>query len=107
MSMYIIDRRLNPGGKSLVNRQRFLRRAKALVQRAVRDTLKDRSIKDFDQETEVTIVPDDIHEPTFRRSGSGGRRDHILPGNKEYLVGDTIPRPDGGLSRGAGTGDGQ
>ncbi|WP_147022959.1 DUF444 family protein, partial [Microvirga aerophila] len=34
--MSIIDRRLNPGGKSLSNRQRFLRRAKALVQRAVR-----------------------------------------------------------------------
>ena len=33
--MYIIDRRLNTGGKSLPNRQRFLRRAKALVQRAV------------------------------------------------------------------------
>ena len=32
--MYIIDRRLNPGGKSLANRQRFLRRAKALVRRA-------------------------------------------------------------------------
>ena len=28
--MYIIDRRLNPSGKSLANRQRFLRRAKAL-----------------------------------------------------------------------------
>ena len=34
--MYIIDRRLNPGGKSLANRQRFLRRAKAQIQRAVR-----------------------------------------------------------------------
>ena len=31
--MHIVDRRLNPGGKSLENRQRFLRRAKALVQR--------------------------------------------------------------------------
>jgi hypothetical protein len=34
--MYIVDRRLNPGGKSLENRQRFLRRAKALVQGAVK-----------------------------------------------------------------------
>ena len=48
--MYILDRRLNPGGKSLVNRQRFLRRAKALVQQAVRDSLKDRSIKELEQE---------------------------------------------------------
>ena len=35
--MHIVDRRLNPGGKSLANRQRFLRRAKDVVQRAVRE----------------------------------------------------------------------
>ena len=34
--MNIIDRRLNPKGKSLANRQRFLRRAKALVRGAVK-----------------------------------------------------------------------
>ena len=28
--MFIVDRRLNPGSRSLENRQRFLRRAKAL-----------------------------------------------------------------------------
>ena len=28
--MFIVDRRLNPGSKSLENRQRFLRRAKAI-----------------------------------------------------------------------------
>jgi uncharacterized sporulation protein YeaH/YhbH (DUF444 family) len=105
--MYIIDRRLNPGGKSLVNRQRFLRRAKSLVQRAVRDALKDRSIKDIDQEAEVGIVRDGVHEPTFHRSSGGGTRDHVLPGNKEYVEGDTIPRQQGGLGRGAGTGEGE
>ena len=105
--MHIIDRRLNPGGKSLVNRQRFLRRAKALVQRAVRDSLNDRSIKDLDQEGEVTIVRDGVNEPTFHRSSSGGNRDHILPGNKDYVEGDTIPRPSGGGGTGAGGGDGE
>lgn len=105
--MYIIDRRLNPGGKSLVNRQRFLRRAKALVQRAVRDTLKDRSIKEIDQETEVTIVRDGVHEPSLHRNPRGGKRHHILPGNKEYVEGDTIPRPEGGAGGGAGTGEGE
>jgi uncharacterized sporulation protein YeaH/YhbH (DUF444 family) len=105
--MFIIDRRLNPGGKSLVNRQRFLRRAKSMVQRAVRDAINDRSIKDLDQETEVSIVRDGVHEPTLHRAGSGGDRDHILPGNKEYVVGDTIPRPPGGAGSGAGTGDGE
>ncbi|RZK00091.1 MAG: YeaH/YhbH family protein [Novosphingobium sp.] len=99
--MHIVDRRLNPGGKSLVNRQRFLRRAKALVQQAVRDSLKDRSIKDLEQEGEVTIPRDEVHEPSFRRGASGGNREHILPGNKEYLSGDQIERPPGG-GEGAG-----
>src|SRR5258708_3844316 len=44
--MHIIDRRLNPGSKSLENRQRFLRRAKALVQGAVKKSSQDRDIKD-------------------------------------------------------------
>lgn len=107
--MYIIDRRLNPGGKSLVNRQRFLRRAKGMVQRAVRDSLSERSIKDLDQESEVTIVRDGIAEPSLRRASSGGNRDHILPGNEEYLEGDKIERPRGGGGGGpdAGTGDGE
>ena len=108
--MYIVDRRLNPGGKSLANRQRFLRRARALVQRAVRDSVKDRSIKDIDQQGEVTIVRGSVHEPTLRRAASGGDRDYILPGNREYLEGDTIDRPRHGGGAGgpeAGQGDGE
>ena len=38
--MHIVDRRLNPSSKSLENRQRFLRRAKALVQGAVQENLR-------------------------------------------------------------------
>ncbi|MBB4641914.1 YeaH/YhbH family protein [Rhizorhapis suberifaciens] len=110
--MYVIDRRLNPGGKSLVNRQRFLRRARSLVQRAVRDSLKGRSIKDIDQEGEVSIVRKGVHEPSLHRTQSGGNRDHIFPGNKEYIEGDKIPRPPGGSGQGsggseAGTGEGE
>ena len=44
--MHIVDRRLNPGGKSLGNRQRFLRRAQSLVRRAVRDSSADRGIRE-------------------------------------------------------------
>src|ERR1700728_1945216 len=44
--MFIIDRRLNPGSKSLENRQRFLRRAKSLVQGAVKKSSEERDIKD-------------------------------------------------------------
>ena len=44
--MHIVDRRLNPGSKSLENRQRFLRRAKARVQGAVKKSSQDRDIRD-------------------------------------------------------------
>jgi hypothetical protein len=40
--MFIVDRRLNPGSKSLENRQRFLCRAKALVQGAGKKTFEGR-----------------------------------------------------------------
>jgi len=45
-----------------------------------------------------------VHEPHFRRSSHGGLRDHLLPGNKEYVAGDTIPRPRGGEGGGGSEG---
>ncbi|WP_119677983.1 YeaH/YhbH family protein [Indioceanicola profundi] len=98
----IIDRRLNPKGKSLANRQRFLRRAKEQVMRAVRDTSGRRRIQDIDGGGDIVISPDGIKEPTFHRSSSGGLRDIVVPGNKEFVPGDRIPRPpSGGGGRGS------
>ncbi len=109
--MYIVDRRLNPSGKNLANRQRFMRRAKSLIRTAVHETTAGRSIKDADQEGEVSLPAQGVHEPSLHRSSSGGIRDHLLPGNKEYLEGDTIPRPQGGSgdggSEGSPDGEGQ
>jgi uncharacterized protein len=104
--MHIIDRRLNPGGKSLVNRQRFLRRARAAVQQAVRESLKDRSIKDLDRESPISIPSGGIHEPSLHRAPRGGDRERVFPGNKEYLQGDRIPRPQGGSASGSQAGEG-
>src|SRR5690242_14688178 len=103
--MHIVDRRLNPGGKSLENRQRFLRRAKALVQGAVKKTSQDRDIKDVLEGGEITIPLDGMDEPRFRREG--GTRDMVLPGNKKFVEGDILPRSgDGGGRRSApGQGD--
>src|SRR3546814_15447282 len=58
----IIDRRLNPRGKSLVNRQRFLRRAREMVRGAVRDSLASRKIREVESEGEVSIRPGGVHE---------------------------------------------
>src|SRR6201993_4318843 len=103
--MHIIDRRLNPGSKSLENRQRFLRRAKSLVQAAVKKTSQDRDIKDVLEGGEVTIPLDGMHEPRFRRDG--GTRDMVLPGNKKFIEGDYLPRSGQGSAKdsGPGTGD--
>jgi hypothetical protein len=107
--MYIVDRRLNPGGKSLENRQRFLRRAKALVQGAVKKSSQDRDIRDVLEGGEVSIPLDGMNEPRFRREG--GTRDMVLPGNKEFVEGDMLPRSGEGRGRGnasePGQGDGE
>ncbi|ACJ00906.1 YeaH/YhbH family protein [Rhodospirillum centenum] len=107
--MNIIDRRLNPKGKSLANRQRFLRRAKAQVMRAVRDASGKRRIRDIDTGGDVTIAPDGVKEPTFHRASSGGIRDVVVPGNKDFIEGDRIPRPPSGGGRGGreGSPDGE
>jgi uncharacterized protein len=104
----IIDRRLNPGGKSLENRQRFLRRAKSLVQAAVKKSSQDRDIKDVLEGGEVAIPLDGMHEPRFRREG--GIRDVVLPGNKKFVEGDMLPRSGeagGGKPKDPGEGDGE
>jgi hypothetical protein len=101
--MQILDRRLNPSGRSLPNRQRFLRRAKALVQDAVRDASAKRGIRSADAGGEVSIPLHGIREPTFHH-GQGGTRDHVLPGNKEYRAGDEIPRPPSGAGGGGSEG---
>jgi uncharacterized sporulation protein YeaH/YhbH (DUF444 family) len=104
--MHIIDRRLNPGSKSLENRQRFLRRAKALVRGAVKKSSQDRDIKDVLEGGEVSIPLDGMNEPRFRREG--GTRDMVLPGNKKFVEGDILPRSGekgGGKPRDPGEGD--
>jgi uncharacterized protein len=105
--MQIVDRRLNPSSKSLENRQRFLRRAKALVQGAVKKTSQGRDIKDVLEGGEVSIPLDGMAEPRFHREG--GTRDMVLPGNKKFVEGDMLPRSGkgGGRASGAGEGDGE
>ncbi|MCM2544041.1 YeaH/YhbH family protein [Burkholderia glumae] len=95
----IIDRRLAGKNKSIANRERFLRRVKNYIRRAVSDAVRDRSIKDIQSTQSITIPRKDIAEPTFRHA-SGGRREHVHPGNSDYIRGDKIPRPPGGSGGG-------
>ncbi|MDJ0779622.1 MAG: YeaH/YhbH family protein [Gammaproteobacteria bacterium] len=91
----LIDRRPNAKGKSTVNRQRFLRRYKTQIKKAISEQISERSITNVDSGESVSIPTRDISEPVFR-SDQGGVREGVYPGNKEFARGDRIKRPEGG-----------
>ena len=100
---HLIDRRLNGKNKSAVNRQRFLRRYKKHIQKAVSEAVGKRSITDIEQGEKITIPNHDVSEPVLGH-GTGGKRSVVHPGNKEFVAGDKVPRPSGG---GGGSGSGR
>jgi uncharacterized sporulation protein YeaH/YhbH (DUF444 family) len=100
---HFIDRRLNPKGKSLGNRQRFLRRARAQIREAVQKSLKDSAVADIDKDRKIRISTRGTREPRFRLDPrSGGEHDFVLPGNKEFTPGDEIRKPPSGDGSGRG-----
>lgn len=101
---YIIDRRLNGKDKSAVNRQRFLKRYKKHIKRAVSDAVSKRSITDMERGESIGIPKRDIDEPVFGH-GTGGDRARVLPGNREFNAGDKLPRPDSSAGGGSGGGN--
>jgi uncharacterized sporulation protein YeaH/YhbH (DUF444 family) len=102
--MNIVDRRPNPKGKSLSNRQRFIARARGELKAAVQDALRKRKVAEVGNSEKVAIPSKGIGEPSFRHSRRTGRSEYIVPGNKEYVVGDEIPRPQGGSGGGGSEG---
>ena len=82
----LIDRRLNPRDKSLGNRQRFLKRARAQIKEAVDRAVKDRGIADAGNGGKIGIVSKGINEPRFRHAQDGNRQ-WVMPGNKEFVSG--------------------
>ena len=99
----LIDRRLDGKNKSAVNRQRFIRRFKNQIKKAVTEAMNGRSITDIDNGEKINIPARDLSEPVFGH-GPGGRREAIHPGNREFTKGDRIARPQGGAGGGAGGG---
>jgi len=100
---HFIDRRLNPKGKSLGNRQRFLRRARAQIREAVQKSLKDAAVADIGKERKIKISTKGTKEPRFRLDPrAGGEHDFVLPGNKEFMPGDEIKKPRSGEDGGRG-----
>ena len=106
----VIDRRLNGKNKSAVNRQRFIRRFRGQIKKAVTDAVNKRSITDIDKGEKINIPSRDISEPTFRHA-QGGKRQVVQPGNKEFITGDKVARPpqgggEGGRGKASDSGEG-
>ncbi|WP_261977879.1 YeaH/YhbH family protein [Marinobacter sp. F3R11] len=100
---HIVDRRLNGKNKSAVNRERFLRRYRHHIKKAVSDAVHRRSITDIEHGEKVSIPSRDIDEPVFHH-GQGGHREMVHPGNQEFVAGDRLPKPEGGDGQGQGQG---
>ena len=103
MLQQIIDRRLAGKNKSIGNRERFLRRYQGQVRDAVRRAVDKRGIREIEQGEDIHLPKRDINEPGFGH-GTGGAREIVHPGNREYVRGDHIERPQGGSGRGSGQG---
>jgi uncharacterized protein len=100
MSFTIVDRRINGKGKSLDNRQKFLKRVREAVKKALPDMINSRKIQDIAGDGGIVHIPQkNIGEPSFRH-GQGGTRETVRPGNKEFNTGDRFRKPSGGQGQG-------
>lgn len=104
---HFIDRRLNPKNKSLGNRRKFIKRVRSSVKQAVDATIRSRKLDDIDRGEHVNIPAGGIAEPRFRYAPEQGRKERTLTGNKEFMPGDKIAKPQGGSGQGrAGSDEG-
>lgn len=99
----IIDRRFDSKNKSAVNRQRFMRRFKQQIRKAVSEAIQGRSIRDLENGEEVSIPARDLSEPSLHH-GKGGIWEQVFSGNDQFSSGDLINRPLGGGAGGSGKG---
>jgi len=100
---HFIDRRLNPKGKSLGNRQRFLKRARVQIREAVQKSLKESAVADLAKDRKIRISTKGTKEPRFRLDPkASGERDFVLPGNRDFTPGDEIKKPKSGGGNGRG-----
>jgi uncharacterized sporulation protein YeaH/YhbH (DUF444 family) len=63
--------------------------------------IDERSIADMAKGGEVSVPSKDVSEPNFRHDG-GGDWEAVHAGNREFVKGDKITRPNGGGERGGG-----
>ena len=77
------------------------------IARAARNAIDQGTLRETGKGETVTIPADVLHEPSFHTVFTGGKRDVVLSGNKEFSTGDRLPRPQSGGGGGGGNGSGQ
>jgi hypothetical protein len=89
MNSVIIDRRNNKN-KSSANRNRFLKRVDKNIKQSIKEFVKDGEIKSVNSDSKtIKINKKDLDEPFFHKSGKG-IYEKVLPGNEEFIKGQTI-----------------
>lgn len=104
----IIDRRLNPRDKTIKNRQKFIQRSRDQIKKAVKDAIDNNNIADIEN-GKARVRVKGVNEPTFHHDSKTGDKKYVLPGNKEYVVGDKQDKQEeeGGGKGGGGLGEGE
>jgi len=94
--MAIIDKRKAGKNQSADNRQRFIKRYKGHIKKAVDNLGNEGSITEGTGNRKIKIPAKDLQEPGFELDQTTGRSDRVLPGNKTLQRGDTIKKPQKG-----------
>jgi len=105
----IIDRRLNPRDKTIKNRQKFIQRSREQIKKAVKDAIDTGNIADI-EDGKAKVKVKGISEPEFQHDPKTGDKKYVMPGNKDFVVGDTQDKPkdgDGGGGKEGGLGRGE
>jgi uncharacterized sporulation protein YeaH/YhbH (DUF444 family) len=95
----IIDRRLNPRDKTIKNRQKFIQRSREQIKDAVKDAIDTGNIADIEN-GKARVKVKGISEPEFTIDPQSGNKKYIMPGNDQFVVGDTQDKPEGGQGQG-------
>lgn len=91
---FIVDRRINPKGKSLGNRQRFIKRSREQIREAVKRSIAEQGIANTPVTEKIDVSKNSgTNEPRFVHSRTGGVREDVYPGNRDFIPGDRIPKP--------------
>lgn len=100
----IVDRRFDSKNKSAVNRQRFFRRFRHQIRKAVTDVIDGRGVTEIDNGESISIPAKDLSEPQFGQDHRG-IWENVYAGNDQFTAGDEVPRPLGGEGKGSGASD--